>query len=195
MTRSPPASDFGGRRAAAVRIQGPERRRRHRRPCAPEKGAAAPATSSTATSTTRIIASCPASSARLRARNATTTAFEFTVDEIVGKAREASNRHHGIAHRRRTPSSLPFSYYTDMLKALRALDRRRGLPRGQDEPQLAPAGVTEMLYRHRNSPSRMAGKENRRGNAARIEGGRPRFPDRRRRGNLPEGSPLLHRPG
>jgi aminodeoxyfutalosine synthase len=36
--------------------------------------------------------------------------------------------------------SLPFSYYTDMLKALRALDSdgRAALPRGQDEQQIVP---------------------------------------------------------
>jgi len=36
--------------------------------------------------------------------------------------------------------SLPFSYYTDMLKALKALDSegRAALPRGQDERQLVP---------------------------------------------------------
>jgi len=62
--------------------------------------------------------------------------FEFTTEQIVQKAREAlklsiTELHIvGGLH-----PSLPFSYYTDMLKALRALDSdgRAALPRGQDE--------------------------------------------------------------
>ena len=49
--------------------------------------------------------------------------FQFTVEEIVQKAREA--RHLGITELHIVGGlhpSLPFSYYTDMLKALRALD-------------------------------------------------------------------------
>ena len=51
--------------------------------------------------------------------------FQFTVDEIVQKAREAL--HLGITELHIVGGlhpSLPFSYYTDMLKALRALDAR-----------------------------------------------------------------------
>ncbi len=51
--------------------------------------------------------------------------FQFSVDEIVQKAREAL--HLGITELHIVGGlhpSLPFSYYTDMLKALRALDRR-----------------------------------------------------------------------
>src|SRR6059036_3309021 len=49
--------------------------------------------------------------------------FQFTVEEIVQKAREAL--HLGITELHIVGGlhpSLPFSYYTDMLKALRALD-------------------------------------------------------------------------
>ncbi|MGB7769381.1 MAG: CofH family radical SAM protein [Verrucomicrobiia bacterium] len=49
--------------------------------------------------------------------------FQFTVEEIVGKAREALKL--GITELHIVGGlhpSLPFSYYTDMLKALRALD-------------------------------------------------------------------------
>jgi aminodeoxyfutalosine synthase len=76
--------------------------------------------------------------------------FQFTVDEIVQKAREAL--HLGITELHIVGGlhpSLPFSYYTDMLKALRALDSDgraatcpdRNLsrcPRDQDEQQLVP---------------------------------------------------------
>lgn len=51
--------------------------------------------------------------------------FQFTVEEIVQKAREAL--HMGITELHIVGGlhpSLPFSYYTDMLKALRALDPR-----------------------------------------------------------------------
>jgi aminodeoxyfutalosine synthase len=51
--------------------------------------------------------------------------FQFTVEEIVQKAREAL--HLGITELHIVGGlhpSLPFSYYTDMLKALRALDSR-----------------------------------------------------------------------
>jgi len=51
--------------------------------------------------------------------------FQFTVEEIVAKAREAL--HLGITELHIVGGlhpSLPFSYYTDMLKALRALDPR-----------------------------------------------------------------------
>ena len=51
--------------------------------------------------------------------------FQLTVEEIVGKAREALSL--GITELHIVGGlhpSLPFSYYTDMLKALRALDAR-----------------------------------------------------------------------
>src|ERR1039457_521450 len=67
--------------------------------------------------------------------------FEFTTEQIVAKAREALKL--GITELHIVGGlhpSLPFSYYTDMLKALRALDSdgRAALPRGQDEQQLVP---------------------------------------------------------
>jgi aminodeoxyfutalosine synthase len=67
--------------------------------------------------------------------------FELTVEQIVAKAREALKL--GITELHIVGGlhpSLPFSYYTDMLKALRALDSdgRAALPRGQDEQQLVP---------------------------------------------------------
>ncbi len=51
--------------------------------------------------------------------------FQFTTEEIVGKAREALSL--GITELHIVGGlhpSLPFSYYTDMLKALKALDSR-----------------------------------------------------------------------
>jgi aminodeoxyfutalosine synthase len=66
--------------------------------------------------------------------------FELTTERIVQKAREALAL--GITELHIVGGlhpSLPFSYYTDMLKALRALDDgRAALPRGQDERQLVP---------------------------------------------------------
>jgi aminodeoxyfutalosine synthase len=67
--------------------------------------------------------------------------FELTVGQIVEKAREALKL--GITELHIVGGlhpSLPFSYYTDMLKALKALDSegRAALPRGQDERQLVP---------------------------------------------------------
>jgi aminodeoxyfutalosine synthase len=67
--------------------------------------------------------------------------FEFTGEQIVAKAREALKL--GITELHIVGGlhpSLPFSYYTDMLKTLRALDPdgRAALPRGQDEQQLVP---------------------------------------------------------
>jgi aminodeoxyfutalosine synthase len=53
--------------------------------------------------------------------------FEFTTEQIVEKAREALKL--GITELHIVGGlhpSLPFSYYTDMLKALRALDGRGG---------------------------------------------------------------------
>jgi len=67
--------------------------------------------------------------------------FQFAVDEIVEKARGALKL--GITELHIVGGlhpSLPFSYYTDMLKALRALnDGGAALPRGPDEQQLVPA--------------------------------------------------------
>jgi aminodeoxyfutalosine synthase len=54
--------------------------------------------------------------------------FQFTVEEIVGKAREALKL--GITELHIVGGlhpSLPFSYYTDMLKALRMLDSHNGV--------------------------------------------------------------------
>jgi len=67
--------------------------------------------------------------------------FELTTEQIVEKAREALKL--GVTELHIVGGlhpSLPFSYYTDMLKALRALDSegRAALPRGQDEQQLVP---------------------------------------------------------
>ena len=67
--------------------------------------------------------------------------FQFSVEEIVGKAREALKI--GITELHIVGGlhpSLPFSYYTDMLKALSALnnDGRADLPVSPDEPQLVP---------------------------------------------------------
>jgi aminodeoxyfutalosine synthase len=67
--------------------------------------------------------------------------FELSTEQIVEKAREALKL--GITELHIVGGlhpSLPFSYYTDMLKALRALDSdgRAALPRGQDEQQLVP---------------------------------------------------------
>jgi aminodeoxyfutalosine synthase len=67
--------------------------------------------------------------------------FELTTEQIVEKAREALKL--GITELHIVGGlhpSLPFGYYTDMLKALRALnsDGRAALPRGQDEQQLVP---------------------------------------------------------
>jgi aminodeoxyfutalosine synthase len=67
--------------------------------------------------------------------------FQFSVDEIVAKAREALKL--GITELHIVGGlhpSLPFSYYTDMLKALSALntDGRADLPVSRDEQQLVP---------------------------------------------------------
>jgi aminodeoxyfutalosine synthase len=67
--------------------------------------------------------------------------FELTTEQIVQKAREALKL--GITELHIVGGlhpSLPFSYYTDMLKALRALDSdgRAARQRGQDEQQLVP---------------------------------------------------------
>jgi len=68
--------------------------------------------------------------------------FELTVEQIVQKAREALKL--GITELHIVGGlhpSLPFSYYTDMLTALRALDSdgRAARPRSQDERQFVPA--------------------------------------------------------
>ena len=65
--------------------------------------------------------------------------FELTVEQMVEKARKALKL--GITELHIVGGlhpSLPFSYYTDMLKALRALDSdgRAALPRGQDDQQV-----------------------------------------------------------
>jgi aminodeoxyfutalosine synthase len=67
--------------------------------------------------------------------------FELSTEQIVEKAREALKL--GITELHIVGGlhpSLPFSYYTDMLKALKALDSdgRAALPRGQDDQQVVP---------------------------------------------------------
>jgi aminodeoxyfutalosine synthase len=67
--------------------------------------------------------------------------FQLSVEEIVQKAREALKL--GITELHIVGGlhpSLPFSYYTNMLKALKALnnDGRAALPRGQDDQQVVP---------------------------------------------------------
>jgi aminodeoxyfutalosine synthase len=67
--------------------------------------------------------------------------FELTVEQMVEKAREALK--FGITELHIVGGlhpSLPFSYYTDMLKALRALDSggRVALPSGQNDQQVVP---------------------------------------------------------
>jgi aminodeoxyfutalosine synthase len=67
--------------------------------------------------------------------------FELTIPQLVEKAREALA--FGITELHIVGGlhpSLLFSYYTDMLKALRALDSegRAALPRGQDDRQVVP---------------------------------------------------------
>ena len=67
--------------------------------------------------------------------------FQFSVEEIVEKAREALKI--GITELHIVGGlhpSLPFGYYTGMLKALRALDNdgRAALPRGQADRQVVP---------------------------------------------------------
>ena len=67
--------------------------------------------------------------------------FQLSVEEIVAKAREALKI--GITELHIVGGlhpSLPFSYYTDMLKALSTLntDGRADLPVSPDEPQLVP---------------------------------------------------------
>jgi hypothetical protein len=92
--------------------------------CAKAKSANAPATSSTATSTTRITAFSPASSAAFARKKRDADGFQLSVDEIVQKAREALNL--GITELHIVGGlhpSLPFSYYTEMLRALKSLMR------------------------------------------------------------------------
>src|SRR5687768_1283434 len=64
--------------------------------------------------------------------------FELTIPQMVEKAREALKL--GITELHIVGGlhpSLPFSYYTDMLKALSALnDGRAALPRSQDDQQV-----------------------------------------------------------
>ena len=69
--------------------------------------------------------------------------FELTTEQIIEKAREALKL--GITELHIVGGlhpSLPFSYYTDMLEALKALndDGRAALPRSQDDQQVVPTG-------------------------------------------------------
>ena len=105
--------------------------------------------------------------------------MQFTVEEIVQKAREAlavgvTELHIvGGLH-----PSLPFSYYTDMLRALKAVDARL---------QLKCFTAIEIL--HLAWLARKSVRET----LARTARGRPGIIDRRRRGNFPQGNPLAHR--
>ena len=111
--------------------------------------------------------------------------FQFTIAEIVQKAREALAL--GITELHIVGGlhpSLPFSYYTDMLKALRALNdetggtgvtRPVGVQSGTEcrkffQQTLRSVGCStqtssKMLHRHRNSPSRLACEKIRRADA------------------------------
>jgi len=67
--------------------------------------------------------------------------FQFTVDEIVQKAREALKL--GITELHIVGGlhpSLPFSFYTDMLKALRALNNEGRSRREEAHPEKAESG-------------------------------------------------------
>ena len=72
--------------------------------------------------------------------------FELSIPQMVEKAREALKV--GITELHIVGGlhpSLPFSYYTDMLKALSALnDGRAALPRGQDDQQVVPTGRLQL---------------------------------------------------
>lgn len=81
--------------------------------------------------------------------------FELSIPQMVEKAREALKL--GITELHIVGGlhpSLPFSYYTDMLKALSALnDGRAALPRGQkDDQQVVPTTKTEPTSVGRASP-------------------------------------------
>jgi aminodeoxyfutalosine synthase len=74
--------------------------------------------------------------------------FQFTIEEIVQKAREALKL--GITELHVVGGlhpSLPFSYYTDMLKALRALNDETG----SATVPVAPAGVSPAEIRERKN--------------------------------------------
>lgn len=72
--------------------------------------------------------------------------FELTIPQMVEKAREALKL--GITELHIVGGlhpSLPFSYYTDMLKALSALnDGRAALPRRPDDQQVVPTGRLQL---------------------------------------------------
>jgi aminodeoxyfutalosine synthase len=72
--------------------------------------------------------------------------FELTIPQMVEKAREALKL--GITELHIVGGlhpSLPFSYYTDMLKALSALnDVKAALPRSQDDQQVVPTGKLQL---------------------------------------------------
>src|ERR1700742_344332 len=77
--------------------------------------------------------------------------FEFSVDQIVEKARQALGI--GITELHIVGGlhpSLPFSYYTDMLKALRALNA----PGSAGVPPASPGDrISETGRRHGSAPS------------------------------------------
>ena len=102
--------------------------------------------------------------------------FQLTVEEIVQKAREALRL--GITELHIVGGlhpSLPFSYYTDMLAALRALDSRL---------QLKCFTAIEILHLAWLAKKSVAET------LARAQGGRPGLAYRWRRGDLPPGSSL-----
>ena len=107
--------------------------------------------------------------------------FEFTVEQIVEKeAQEALKL--GITELHIVGGlhpSLPFSYYLEMLRALKTLDARLQLKCFKSAIEIPASCV--------------AGQKARRADADRIESGGIGFADGRRGGNLPEGSALGHR--
>ena len=85
----------------------------------------APATSSIATSIIPITAFCSCQFCSFARKKRDADGFQFSVEEIVEKAREALKI--GITELHIVGGlhpSLPFSYYTDMLRALKKLDSR-----------------------------------------------------------------------
>jgi aminodeoxyfutalosine synthase len=73
--------------------------------------------------------------------------FELSIEQMVEKAREALKL--GITELHIVGGlhpSLPFSYYTDMLKALSALndESRAALPRRQDDQQVVPTAKLQL---------------------------------------------------
>jgi hypothetical protein len=107
--------------------------------------------------------------------------FQLSVEEIVAKAREALKI--GITELHIVGGlhpSLPFSYYTDMLRALKNLDARL---------QLKCFTAIEILH------LAWLAKKSVEQTLIELKDGRPRLAHRRRRGNFPQGSPFADRQG